>query len=226
MFRLLNMWRAALDRRWISGGLATLICLLGVAYYAKFVHKIYPIDLWLFWTLAKLWWWVAVLNVACLCIGHRIFERFIRIELTALETLVHSMAMGLMAFIVSMYVAGALALYGPVWAVALPALFLVLGGASGLRLARRVWQWLREPRPTSLWVWLVSGLGACCVGLAYLGLLSPDAINYDAAWYHQVIPQDFARAGRIFKHLGNYNMGVPHGATMIHTWGYTVPGLA
>jgi hypothetical protein len=63
-----------------------------------------------------------------------------------------------------------------------------------------------------------------CLGLIYLAMLSPDAINYDAAWYHVRVAQDYARSGRIVR-FTDYNAIVPHLASILYTWGYLLPGL-
>jgi len=120
-------------------------------------------------------------------------------------------------------VAGALALYNRLFAVALPPVFLAIGGRDGFCMAVRLWRHLGSSRRGSLPT-AVAGFGILCVGLIYLGLLSPDSVNYDATWYHLRIAQDYARWGRI-RPFFDYNAIVPHLASILHTWGYLVPGL-
>lgn len=216
---------AVLTHRWFAAAVVLATCLTGSYFYVSTVAKLQPLDGWFVWSLVQLWWWMLVLSASCLSLGHLILERWLQLELPPLEALVQSMAVGLVGFVMAMYVGGALRLYGPVFAVLLPVACLAVGGRSLLRLLRRFWVELREPRPASPFVWLVAGLGAFCVGLAYLGVLSPDTLNYDSTWSHLVIAQDYARNGRIIKFWGNYNMGVPHLASIVHTWGWTVPGL-
>ena len=47
------------------------------------------------------------------------------------------------------------------------------------------------------------------LGLLYLGSFSPDAVGYDAAWYHLVIAQDYAREGRIVSYMGDWAKNLP-----------------
>jgi hypothetical protein len=69
------------------------------------------------------------------------------------------------------------------------------------------------------------GVGALALGVTYLGLLSPVALNYDAQWTHLVIAQDYAREGRIFPWLANWSNNLPHMGSVINTWAFLVPGL-
>jgi hypothetical protein len=46
---------AVVRHRLFAAAVALLVCLLGADHYLGVVSKIYPVDLWLFWTLAKLW---------------------------------------------------------------------------------------------------------------------------------------------------------------------------
>jgi hypothetical protein len=223
--RALRLAGSVVKHRLFRAGLIVAICFAGGRHYVGVVDKIYPVDAWLFWNLAVLWAWTGVFSVACLSVGSFVLEKLLRLELPPLEALVQSMAVGVVAFVLCMYAGGALHLYGKVFAVLLPAALIALGARSLFRLVKRHWSDLREAQPANPFVWLISALGACCVGLAYLGALTPDALNYDSTWSHLVIAQDYARHGGIIKFWGNYNMGVPHLASIVHTWGFTVPGL-
>lgn len=225
MTRAIKVVASFIKHRFVAAAFVLLSCVVGGQHYLGVVSKVYPVDSWLFWSLAPLWGWMALLSLSCVCAGHWLLERALRVTLPPLEALVQSMCVGLVAFVMCMYVGGACRLYGSTFALLLPASFLALGGASGLRLFRRFLAHVREPEPRSPFVWLVSALGACCVGLAYLGVLTPDSLNYDSTWSHLVIAQDYARSGRIIKFLGNYNMGVPHLASIVQTWSFTLPGL-
>jgi hypothetical protein len=224
----LNVLRFAgrvVRHRLFHGAIVLVVCLLGARHYVGVVDEIYPVDEWLFWDLVKLWAWMGVFSLACLSAGSFVLEKALRLELPPLDALVQSMAVGVVAFVMCMYAGGALFWYGKVFAVMLPVALLALGARSLIRLLARMGSHFRELQPASPFVWLISGLGACCVGLAYLGVLTPDSLNYDSTWSHLVIAQDYARSGGIIKFWGNYNMGVPHLASIVHTWGYIVPGL-
>jgi len=94
-----------------------------------------------------------------------------------------------------------------------------MDSALGVRLWHRLSSSRRGLLPTA-----VSAFGILCVGVIYLGLLSPESVNYDATWYHLRIAQDYARWGRI-RPFYDYSAIVPQLASIVHTWGYLVPGL-
>jgi hypothetical protein len=211
------------DRRVVSGA-ALLLCLAGAAVFASVMNRVFPIQDWLVWTLAQIWGWVFLFNLCTFCLGQFVLVRVLKLhQLSILESAVISAAIGTVGFTLVMYVAGALALYNRAFSIALPLIFLAIGGHDGLRLGVRWWRYLgsshRGLLPTA-----ISGFGILCVGLIYLGLLSPDSVNFDASWYHLRIAQDYARWGRIAPFF-DYNAIVPHLASILHTWGYLVPGL-
>jgi hypothetical protein len=127
-----------------------------------------------------------------------------------------------------MYLLGALGLYQPVPAVGLVLAFL----AIGLPSLRRWWQEAsaqKDPVETLPTRWLgttVVAFGALGIGIAYLGILTPDAINYDARWIHVGIAQDYAREGRLIPFTGDWQRAYPHLASILYTWGFLVPGLS
>ncbi len=188
------------------------------------MNRVFPIQDWLVWTLAQIWGWVLLFSLCTLCFGQFVLVRVLKLDQPVLlESAVFSAVIGTLGFALALYIAGALALYNRAFAIALPLAFLAIGAPDGFRLGVRLWRYLGSSRhgvlPTA-----VSGFGILCVGLIYLGVLSPDAINYDSSWYHLRIAQDYARWGRIGR-LTDYNAILPHLASIIHTWGYLVPGL-
>jgi hypothetical protein len=210
----------------VAGIGVLLLGLTGTALYARVVHQVYPIQQWLFWPLATLWGWMAVFSLACASFGQWVLIRVLRLRgLPALESAVLAMATGVVAFAMAMYLAGALAWYGPVWALALPAAMLMLGAGDGWRLARRLLEQIRAPQRRGLFVLALSAAGVVCVAVIYLGAMTPDALNYDSTWYHLVVAQDYARAGRIVAFPADYNKNYPQLTGLINTWGWTLPGL-
>jgi hypothetical protein len=201
-----------------------LLGLAGTAIFARVMGVVYPLRDWLAWPMMALWGWVLLMNLACLSFGHWVLARVFKVgRLPALEAAVFSMVVGTVGFVLAMYIAGALAWYVPSFAVALPLGFLAVGGRAGAHLLGRCWQEVKSSRYTA-WSLAVGGFGVLCVGLLYLGLLTPDAVNYDASWYHLRIAQDYARWGKIAP-FWDYNAIVPHLASILYTWGYLVPGL-
>jgi hypothetical protein len=215
----------ATDAR-VAAGSVLLLGLLGTVVYGRILNRVYPIRLWLFWQLATIWAWVAVFSVACASFGHFILIRVLKLrDLPVLESAVLSMAIGVVAFVLAMYVGGAFAWYGPVLAVALPLLMIGVGARDGRRLAQSLLTEIKQSIPRSPFAIAVSAAGLLCLGIVYLGVMTPDALNYDSTWCHLVVAQDYARAGRIVPFPADYTKNVPQLASLIHTWGWLVPGL-
>lgn len=209
-----------------SGMAVACVGLVGTVVYAWAVDPTYALKDWFAWSLLQVWGWVLLANLAFLSLGHLLLRRIFReYELPLLETLVMSTALGVAAFGLLLYVAGALQLFGKLFAPSF-ALGLVALGAPGLR---GLWQRFlaeRAAAPTlTPWTALLTLLGGACVGLLYLGVLTPEAINYDASWSHLNIAQDYAREGGIVAFPADYYRGLPHLTSVLHTWGFSVPGL-
>jgi hypothetical protein len=225
MNRLRWLWARAAHPV-VRGAAVLVLGLWATTKYASVVEPAYPLDDWLFWTLLALFGWVGVFNLACFCFGQLILRRVLMLgELPPLEACVQGMMTGVVGFVMFMYAGGALALYGPVFAVLLPAVMIAAGASDGIAAVRRLWAEIVLPRRGGPLVAAVAAFGVLCTGLIYLGVMTPDAINYDAAWYHAVIPQEYARQGKLIPLPGNYSMAVPHLHGMVHTWGFCVPGL-
>jgi hypothetical protein len=217
-------WRNKSETFW--PGLFLLgLALLGAYQYASVVHKFYPIERWLFWKLAMLWGWALLLSLACTSFGQWLIARVLKLRgLTPLESAVFAMATGLLCFEIALYIGGACAWFTPTFAVLLPLGMLAIGARSGLALTRSLLSAARAARHTPLSFALVVA-GSMCVGLLYLGAMTPDALNYDSTWCHLTVAQDYARAGKIVPFPADYTKNMPQLASMIHTWGYLVPGL-
>ena len=226
--------RATLDRklegrRRLAASVATLIlCLVAVLIYAGRLNQSYAIGDWLFWRIAALWLYGALLVGACASCGFALLSRLRTPgSLPFVETLTTSVGLGLVCFTFGMYMGGALGLYGPWFALLVPGV-LCAAGARGL--GRYLWdsyrQWRQRPRrPTNPLVIAASAWGGLCVAVIYVGVLTPEAIGFDPAWYHLPIAQDYARHGGIIP-FADYNRAFPHLASLLHTWAYTVPGLS
>jgi hypothetical protein len=218
-------WRKSKSETIWSGLFLLGLLLFGASQYASIVDNFYAIERWLFWKLAMLWGWVLLLSLACTCFGQLLIARVLKLRgLTPLESAVFSMATGILCFEIALYIGGALAWFTPTFAVALPLGMLVLGARDGFRLARSLLWAARDARHTPLSFGLVVA-GSLCVGLLYLGAMTPDALNYDSTWCHLTVAQDYARAGKIIPFPADYTKNMPQLASMIHTWGYLVPGL-
>jgi hypothetical protein len=205
---------------------AVLVCVAGLLIYARVTNDVYAIRSWLFWTVAMLWGWVALFNAACFSFGQFVMVRWLRVrDLPALESAVFSMMVGVVAFTLAMYGGGALALYGKRFALALPLTMLAVGARDGSRLARTLLAEIVRPASRGPLAILISAFGVLCLGLMYLQHMTPDSLNYDSTWCHLTVAQDYARAGRIIPFPADYMKNVPQLASLIHTWGWLLPGM-
>jgi hypothetical protein len=221
-----------LPERWTAVGTRPRIAALGVMAiglagtyaFARYLDDVYTIRLWLVWRLLGLWLWVLLWNLGCVSFGRFLLTRVLKLRsVPALESAVLSMATGVVAFALAMYAAGALAWYTPVFAIGLSVAMTATGARDLWPLARQLWAELHVPESSHLLTRAIGVAGVVCVAIVYLGVLSPDALNYDATWSHVVIAQEYARAGRMIPFLADYNRNVPHLASLIYTWGYLFP---
>lgn len=103
-----------------------------VACYAAlaWLQEDYPFNSRVVWDYALLWLWQLVLCIACLSFGRFLLIQLFKIEVPWLESWLFSMTVGLISFVLFMYMAGAIGIYGPVFAVSLP----ILMSTAGARL--------------------------------------------------------------------------------------------
>lgn len=204
----------------------TLISAVGLRIYAGYVDRVYPIEDWLAWPLLKVWGYVALLNLAWFSAGNWTVGKVLGLrDLPLLERAVLSTAVGVVIFVQLMYVAGALGWYTPAFAIVLALAMIAVGVRELLELGRLYRQNARTRPPLRAWTLLLWGIGGALTLVIYLGVLSPDALNYDSTWCHLTVSQDYAREGGIVPFPGDYNKAVPQLAGLIHTWDYLVPGL-
>lgn len=210
-----------------ASGWVLLVSLLGLLVYAAVLNAVYPVRQWLFWPLAMLWGWVALFSAACMSFGQLVIGRVLRVtDLPALEAAVMSMAVGVVAFVMAMYVGGALGWYGTSWSLFLPAAMLVAGAPEGYGLARKLLAEVARPQQRGPLAIAIGASGVLCLGVLYLQAMTPESLNYDSAWYHVVVAQDFARKGRIVPFLADYNKNFPQLTGLINTWGWSLPGMS
>lgn len=202
--------------------------LIALAVALPFMNGAYPIRDWLFWRIAWLWLWSALYSAACVSAGYVLLTRALkRTALPTLETTVTSFALGVTAFTLVMYVAGAFALYKTWFAVLLPFAMIAAGAKPFAAFVReRRAAAAAEPyAPAGFWVKLAWVAGVVCLFFVYVEALTPDAISFDANWYHLPPAQDYARAGKIVPFFSQYNRALPQLATFLFTWGWLIPWL-
>ncbi len=205
-----------------------MVCALGSYVFAGVVGQRYPIAEWLSVHLLPIWAYTLLFNTACVVGGagalHALFPRR---RLPALEWLVLSASLGLVLFVLGMYLAGAFSRFKPMTACVLPALMIALGFGGARRLAGELSRDLSPPAglPARAAAFVAIGFGATCLAFMYLEALEPSSINFDASWYHFPIAQDYARTGRLMPFPGETHRAYPHLTSIVHTWALLVPGL-
>lgn len=211
-------------RAWAVLGIAVA----GAAAGAYFLGRTYPIGSWLIWRIAALWAYCALLSAACASFGLLLVERVFRqAALPALEAAVAAMAAGVVAFALGMYAGGFLHAFGPAFALLLPASMLAAGARHAMSSIRARVAAARAapPAPVGPIALLAYAFGAVGIVFVYLGALTPDAINFDASWFHLSLAADYARLGAIVPFPADYMRSVPHLASLLYTWALLVPGL-
>ena len=124
---------------------AFVLCLAAVVAYAARLGLSYPLRDWLFWRMAVLWLWCAFLCTACFAAGHVILVRVLRTTaLPPLEMLVQSTALGLLVFVLGMYIGGFAHLYGATFAVVWPLLMIAAGARSAFAWSLERWRAWRQ----------------------------------------------------------------------------------
>jgi hypothetical protein len=217
-------------QRLLLGLAATVVCGVGVYLFSTTVDAHYPIREWLIWRLAPVLGYTLLLNVSAVAFGSFLLRRVLGDrELPALERLLHSMVLGLTAFVLCWYILGFCGLFKSATALGLPVAFLLFGSKDGRILAHELWAWRAGiPLPTA--VQRVLGTlafmaGSVALFFMYLEALDVSVMNFDAVWYHYPTAQDYARTGRIVAFPGEHHRAFPHLTSMLHTWALLVPKL-
>ncbi len=219
-------------RPWLR---SALLGAAGLAATGWFLHAVipesYPVSEWLLWRYLAMWLATAVFTAAGLSVGYLALDRLFRVrDLPLLATLVLSAALGITGYALVFYVVGAVGLLGTAFAFLYPAAAIALGGPGLVRRLRDAWRSREAPAPgtfgsrTIALLATVGGVGA--VGIVYLGILTPDAIGYDGAWQHLPIAEAYARHGRIVPFPADWAKNHPHLTSLVHAWGYLLPGFA
>jgi hypothetical protein len=209
---------------------AAVLGALGLAAAGWFLHVVpvsYPVSDWLLWRYLAFWLAGAVFTAASVSIGHLVLDRLFRVrDLPLLATLVLAEALGLAVYALVFYAAGAVALLDTGFALLYPVAAIALGGPALFRKLRTAWQ-AHEPASPSHPIAVAATVGGVlALGIVYLGILTPEAIGYDGAWQHLPIAEAYARNGRIVPFPADWAKNHPHLTSLIHTWGYLLPGFS
>ena len=179
---------------------------------------------WFIWDWLRFWAWEAYWVGGCWSLGSLLLLRALKLTgLPRAESAAASMALGVVAFVMMMYAAGALGWFQPWLAVVLPALCWLANarGITASLLRRRRAAHRSTPRER-----VVILLGCIALAALYLPLTSPGAVGTDAAWFHLTAAQDYAREGRFVPFLADWAKNLPQLTSILHTWAFLVPGLS
>ncbi len=204
--------------------LAFLTCGAGALLFVHLISERVALSRWAPWVLLGMWCWELLLTLACASAGLLLVRKVARLQVSSLEALALALPVGLVLFIVGMYAGGFLGILRPWFAVALPLALLLAGAREAREEVRRIVA--RPLAPYSRLDLAIGAFGMLAVGILYLGVITPDAVNYDASWNHLVIAQDYAREGRIGAFPGDWVKNVPHLGSIVNTWAFMVPGYS
>jgi hypothetical protein len=193
----------------------------------------YPIQKWLFWQYLEIWLVVAGWVLACLSAGHLILRRAFRLVLPLCEQVAFAFAIGVLTFVLGMFLIGLAHGLRPVTFVAWPVVMIAAGIVPLARFARRVARrirWARRQpglsRPSfANYALLLFGAGG--VLALYLNALTPANVAYDSRWYHLGIAEHYAvthAVGRFPE--GWFGGAMPQLASLLYTWAFLFPGHA
>lgn len=139
------------------------------------------------------------------------------------ERILYAVTLGVVAFTLLMYAAGALGLFSASFAIALPVIMIALGLRELLVLLRPRWSAPRQD--AGAFTNLLRAFGYIGLFLVVLQSATPDSIHHDAAWSHLTVAEDYAREGRLVPFPGFSPKNLPHLSSLLYTWAFLVPGL-
>lgn len=213
----------------VRGALLPLALLIACVCFAITVHKRFAIQHWLFFDYAKAWLLVAYWFTGCMCAGYAVVRRLGR-GIPLSEQLVLACAVGVYASYLLIFGGGILHLYRHAAFAVLMPLPLIASGVrplvAALRRAYRLFQHVRRrlpvrPSPLRGLIW---AFGAFCLGLVYLGILTPENASFDAIYYHLGIAEEWKELGGIEATPEGWIVdGLPLLASTIYAWGFIFP---
>jgi len=139
------------------------------------------------------------------------------------ERALYAVTLGVVAFALLLYVAGALELFSAKLSLLLPGVMILIGLRDLCNLLRSG-RGERGARDSALHH-TVRAFGYIAAFLVVLQSATPDSIHYDGTWSHLTIAEDYAREGKLVPFFGFTAKNLPHFASVLYTWAYLVPGL-
>lgn len=237
------MWREALRRvrrlrspsARAAAWLTCALCLVGVAIFLSVVNDHYPVRKWLFWIYGEIWVLTLFCGAGCLATGDLLLERVFRYRAPLRERLVMGFAVGVLAFMTGVFVAGLFGALGTIFFFLWPAAMIALGAPGLVRKLRAIARRLgagshvaalgTRPGPLAVslqWAALLFGAAGCA--LLYVNILTPGNVAFDSRWYHLAIAEHYAAAGAITRFPEGWFCGTyPHLASHLYTWAFLYP---
>ncbi|MEP6652155.1 MAG: hypothetical protein ABJA82_02290 [Myxococcales bacterium] len=195
---------------------AALVLMLGA------VNFHYPIAAWLVWRYL----WVGGLALfwaaSCLSCGYWLCSKLrLRWESRALEAVL-AFPLGVLAFQGAIFLLGVVGALGVIVFLSLPLGFMALGARRLIEAGRILRAAARPPATFAHFAVILFGLAG--VGLLYFQILSPEAMHWDARWYHLPIGQQYALQGSVRgTPEGWWLDGYPHSGSLIYAWAFLLP---
>ena len=196
-----------------------------IAYVARSLHELQPVQTWMAWRYLSIWLLDVGLMAACLSFGQWFLRRALRLSLPFTEHMAVGLAVGVLAFAIGIFLLGILHLLGGwtfwAWPLALAAPGARSLGRACRRGAPRIGRTMMNARG---WALLLVAFATAALIAVYLPVLSPLNISYDSRWYHTGIAEQYAVRGAIERFPeGFFNGTQPELATYLYTWGFLCP---
>jgi hypothetical protein len=212
-------------RPWSPSGPPTfllgLALVAGLVVFLRTVNEHYLIKNWLVWhylqaiVLALAW------GVSCLSFGFFLLDRVRAQREAVFRDAVLAFPLGVFAFQLAIFMLGLAHLLGSLTFALLPLAFAA-AGMHRLVEAGRALRQVKTPRTFVDLALLLFGLAG--LGLLYFEILSPEAIHWDARWYHLPIARQYALWGAIRPFPEGWWLGAyPHSASLSYTWAFLAP---
>lgn len=212
---------------------AALLCAggcAGIVVFGVVANAHYPLEHWLFFMFARYWLFAGLFMAASFVAGLRIARWVLPASLPLGERFTFATALGVLAFVLGIFVGGYAGLIGRVFFFAWPLLLLAFGARQAwVELAPLVRDWRRVGwgglAPRSLPQVLGALLLVTSLVAVYLQVMTPLNVGGDSYWYHLPIAEHYVATGAIRPFAEGWYLGAyPHLASLLYTWAFMSPG--
>ena len=220
-------------RRWWERARAPAICLvlvLALGLFAWVANTHYPLRKWLVFMIAQYWLFATFFAAACLSTGLRIVKALLPEPPRLGEQLTLAFTLGVLVFVLGIFLGGLAGLFGTIFFFAWPGLMLAFGARPAWRDLRRTHHHLRRfgwrlLLPRGFIEILAALLLVLSLVAIYLQVMTPLNVGGDSYWYHLPIAEHYAASGKIRPFVEGWYLGAyPHLASLLYTWAFLSPG--